>query len=56
MEYKTPRISDYGDIRQITAGHVARTYDDAAHATGNSSIQNTSGPCISYGGVTLPCT
>jgi hypothetical protein len=56
MEYKTPSIKDYGDVRQITAGLTAHQYDDAAHATGQSALANTSGPCASYGGVTLPCT
>ncbi len=55
MEYGVPTIVDYGDVRQITAGHIARQYDDSIHLTGGISIQGTSGPCLSLKGVTLPC-
>jgi hypothetical protein len=56
MQYGKPTITDHGDVRQITAGHIARQYDDSVHLTGGIAIQGTSGPCLSFMGVTLPCT
>jgi hypothetical protein len=46
MQYGKPTITDHGDVRQITAGHIARQYDDSVHLTGGIAIQGTSGPCL----------
>jgi hypothetical protein len=52
FEYETPRIEDYGDVRDITAGRTNHTFADAVIPAGETILTHSTGPCIP----TLPCT
>jgi hypothetical protein len=57
IQYETPRITDYGDVRHLTAGRNNRLLTDVTIPTGNPHLQETTGPCIlPNGGGPLPCT
>jgi hypothetical protein len=56
MDYTSPRIMDYGDVREITAGRSNRRKADVDIPTGNNVLDETTGPCIlPNGGGPLPC-
>ena len=44
--YSSPKITDHGDVRDITAGRVGRERDDANKAVGDLAFNNTTGACL----------
>jgi hypothetical protein len=50
--YTDPKITDYGDVRDITAARFGHTLADAALPTGTPILPNSTGPCIGFG---VPC-
>ena len=52
--YSSPKITDHGDVRTITAGRVGRERDDAAKKVGDLSFVNTTGACLNI--PEHPCT
>ena len=51
--YTSPKITDHGDVRAITAGKIGRRLDDADKKTGDDSLVNTTGACV--GAPEFPC-
>ena len=44
--YTSPKITDHGDVRAITAGKIGHRFTDADKVTGTDALVNTTGPCI----------
>ena len=53
--YTSPKITDHGDVRAITAGKIGRIINDADKKTGDAALVNTTGVCVS-GSPDFPCT
>ena len=53
--YSSPKISDLGDVRAVTAGKIGRKFDDADHKAHDFALVNTTGVCVS-GDNEFPCS
>ena len=53
--YTSPKITDHGDVRDITAGKVGFSRDDANKKAGESSFTNTTGACLNIPNIEGAC-
>ena len=52
--YSSPKITDHGDVRSITAGRIGREKVDANKTVGDDAFTNTTGACLDI--PKHPCT
>ena len=45
VAYETPRITDYGNFRELTAAQIFRTVPDAEAPGENPPHDDNTGPC-----------